>query len=205
MLKKESRQRLKVAVLETGLDKEVRKARLKSFRQNDNSLLEALKDIHGEIPVKVADSLNNARIKRKQRVTERVATLAQYGYLLFVTLTFTDDTLKKTSELTRRRYVSRYLKSQSPLYVANIDYGGKNGREHYHALVLAEKIDFKPWHSLGAIQLEKVKASPDDSEKVAKYVSKLSNHAMKVNNGIAPRLIYSHERKAMKDFFKFDY
>ena len=29
------------------------------------------------------------------------------------------------------------------MYVANIDYGSKNKREHYHALINCEKIDFK--------------------------------------------------------------
>lgn len=197
----ENRKHLKALIIETGLDKQVAKACRQSFAKHDRSDLSALEELHGESLVRLAKCVNNARYKRKQRVTERIGGCVTFGHCLFVTLTFTDETFSKTSEKTRRKYVSRYLKSQSAIYVANIDYGHKNQREHYHALVLADAIDLKPWHDYGAIQVERVKNSPDDLTKVAKYTAKLSNHAMKHNDGVAPRLIYSREKQAIKQFF----
>lgn len=113
------------------------------------------------------------------------------GKCLFLTLTFTDSTLSSTTPETRRKYVRRFLKSQCPVYVANIDFGGKNGREHYHALVRSEKIDYRLWHKLGAIKGEHVRTSETDLTRTAKYIAKLSKHAIKETAGKGVRIIYS--------------
>ena len=113
---------------------------------------------------------------RTKRLRWRVENMLKAGNCVFATLTFTDSVLQNTSPETRRRYVTRYLKSQQAQYVANIDYGGKNGREHYHAVVQG-RIDPLAW-SYGALNVKKVR---DTSKpiKLAKYVNKLSNHAIK--------------------------
>lgn len=54
----------------------------------------------------------------------------------FVTLTFKPEVLESTSKQTRRTYIARFLKENTYYYIANIDYGKKNDREHYHAIVL---------------------------------------------------------------------
>lgn len=116
---------------------------------------------------------------RIARLKSRIAHFMSLGQCIFVTLTFTNDVLAKTSAVTRRRYVTRYLKSQSEYYIANVDYGTKNEREHYHCIVLADKIDYSVWNSTyGGVKGIKVK-SPKDVTKLAKYVSKLTNHAIK--------------------------
>lgn len=121
----------------------------------------------------------------------------------FLTLTFSDKILQNSTPTDRRRYVQRYLKSQSSYYIANIDYGEKKGREHYHAVILG-KIDLEPWRKYGHILSEKVgnrkeltrKNVPkryrnldeptqkrlmlaDTEKKISKYVAKLTNHAIK--------------------------
>ena len=67
------------------------------------------------------------------------------------------------------------------MYVANIDYGSKNKREHYHALINCDKVDFKSWRKYGNINAKRVrnKDIESDKTKLSKYIAKLSNHAIK--------------------------
>lgn len=128
---------------------------------------------------KEAERILHAQYNRTTRLRKRIETIiAGCPECTFCTLTFTDDYLASTSPETRRRYVSRYLKEQSSggEYVANIDFGGKNGREHYHA-VCAFRLDPKLW-PCGSLNVKKIR---DTSKpiKLAKYVSKLTNHAIK--------------------------
>lgn len=89
--------------------------------------------------------VNNADYRRKNRLEHKIADmLEQSENCVFLTLTFTDNVLNNTSEETRKKYVRRFLKEQSTCYIANIDYGTKNEREHYHALVI-NKVNNKAW------------------------------------------------------------
>lgn len=70
------------------------------------------------------------------------------GNAKFLTLTFNDSFFDRgTSEDTRRKYIRRFLKEQCQEYVANVDYGDKNGREHFHAIVVPKstRIDYTPY------------------------------------------------------------
>lgn len=110
---------------------------------------------------------------------------------LFLTLTFTNDVLSSTLQNTRRTYVSRYLKNNAYNYLANIDFGSQNGREHYHAVVDNANIDLNGW-SYGAINYEHIRYSPN---KIATYINKLSLHSVKDTAGF---LIYSRNRVGSK-------
>lgn len=121
--------------------------------------------------------INHSSYARVKRLKSRVTNLLNKGTCIFATLTFTDDVLNSTSIDTRRQYVFRFLKSVSSDYVANIDFGKKNGREHYHAIILANKIDCK-LYKYGAINVKKIHKSSNPI-KLAKYISKLTNHAIK--------------------------
>ena len=125
-----------------------------------------------------AHKINQASYKRRNRLKNRIFKWLNEYTCIFVTLTFTDKVLRATTEETRRRYVTRALKQMSNKYVANIDYGKKNEREHYHAIVVSESIDRTIWSEYGAINFERIKQS-SDSIKLAKYVVKLTNHAIK--------------------------
>ena len=76
--------------------------------------------------------VNNASYHRTKRLREKIENMLLSGQCIFLTLTFTNETLENTNQDTRKRYVKRYLKEVSNQYVANIDYGSKNEREHYH-------------------------------------------------------------------------
>lgn len=127
---------------------------------------------------KEASRINHASICRVSRLQKRLHRLLLSGTCLFLTLTFDDKHLNRTTKETRRQLVRRYLASISTKYVANIDYGAKNGREHYHAVVLAEHIDPKSY-KLGAINFKKIVFTDNDTKRIAKYIAKLTNHAIK--------------------------
>ena len=141
---------------------------------------------------KEAERINYAFYKRVKRLKEKITQMLNNGKCLFLTLTFTDKVLESTSPETRRRYVAYYLKQFGVPYIANIDFGtadayiDDNGnerqgtkREHYHAVIQTDKITLDDWHKYGAIKLEKIRTTKNDNIRLAKYVSKLTNHAIK--------------------------
>lgn len=142
--------------------------------------------------------------KRIQRLTDTIRfllafsqdeTIEKRSSVMFVTLTFRDDVLESTTEETRRRYVARVLSDISPVYVANKDYGGRFGREHYHALIVSKEASEaleKAW-IYGFSKFEEIRANHQDVIKVGKYVSKLKNHAVKASTK-NEKLIYSRNR-----------
>ena len=125
--------------------------------------------------------INHADYERTKRLKNRIQSMLLNGSCIFLTLTFNDDALLNTTEKQRRVAVSRYLKQYGCMYVANIDYGSKNKREHYHALINCDKVDFKSWRKYGNINAKRVrnKDIESDKTKLSKYIAKLSNHAIK--------------------------
>lgn len=150
-----------------------------------------------------AEKINHADHARTKRLRDRVSLmLLFYGSVSFVTLTFRDEVLEKTNDLTRKRYVERFLKSQAQtyagcdgMYIANKDFGKENGREHYHALI-SGRINLKEW-DYGFIFAEQVRVNPNKPDKtekhcrkLSKYIAKLTNHAIKSTTKRSP-LMYS--------------
>ena len=125
--------------------------------------------------------INNASYKRTRRLKERIESMLLSGSCLFLTLTFNDTTLATTTAKERRVAVSRYLKQFNCKYVANIDFGSKNHREHYHAVINCEHVDYSSWNKYGNINGERIRNKDirSDKTKLAKYICKLSNHAIK--------------------------
>lgn len=140
----------------------------------------------------------SADVQRKKRLRQRVERIMTKGSTYFLTLTFNDDTLSKTDAKTRRTYVARFLKSVSDDYVGNVDFGKLNGREHYHAVIHSDVLDdiqyqytnrygwicsdceqFKEWAKLGYYSIKSCGKDEKDKQKLAWYVSKLTNHAVK--------------------------
>jgi hypothetical protein len=138
----------------------------------------------------IAQRLNHNEYRRVKKLKDKMLESVLSDNALFLTLTFNSDTIARTTNPTRRRYVSRYLKSQSAFYIANIDFGARNGREHYHAVIVGQNIDYKAWHKFGAIKGLKIAPTRNDTARVSKYVAKLTNHAIKETTKQF-RLIYS--------------
>lgn len=125
--------------------------------------------------------INDASYKRTKRLKDRIASMLLDGECLFLTLTFNDDALRDTTAKQRRVAVSRYLKQFNCKYVANIDFGTKNNREHYHAIINCERVRLDSWRKYGNINVKRVRNRNIDNDKtrLAKYIAKLSNHCIK--------------------------
>ena len=206
------KQSLRVSVLDSDLPICLRRISLTIFRgwqgkATEEEVEAALKqraffvETYGEDAVATAEKINAAKYKRDKRAEKYIEQMLWFGSCVFVTLTFRDDVLAVTSKETRRRYVLRYLKSQSEYYIANIDYGAKNGREHYHAVVCADKVDCKAWQC-GAVNVRKVVGARDssiDADRIGKYISKLTHHAIKQTTK-SSRIIYSRNPDLLAEY-----
>ncbi len=149
-----------------------------------------------------AHKVNYASYKRVKRLHTRAREIILSNRALFLTLTFNDDVFKNMSKDTRKRMITRFLKKTCINYFANIDFGKKNGQEHYHALVVPkdEKIncyDYKEIFYNANINFKKVIYSLDGnndieiaSKRISKYIVKLTNHAIKETTQ-QNRIIYS--------------
>ena len=165
---------------------------IENWKPLNDSEIEFYKNIARENPEewKEACRVNNASYHRTKRLKDRIKTMLTSGSCIFLTLTFRDDVLKSTSQDTRKQYIKKALKTMSNKYVANIDYGSKNDREHYHAVVLCDKVSQDQW-KYGNLDFERVRTHEEDSPvKIAKYINKLTNHAIKETTK-QNRLIYS--------------
>lgn len=152
--------------------------------------------------IEEATKVNNASYKRQNRLQKKALELIQTNSAIFLSLTFSDKVFTEMSKETRKKNITRFLKKTCKSYIANIDFGGKNGREHYHALVVPinDKIDQAVYRKMfydSTIDFERViissKKNSDiesTSKKVSKYVSKLTNHAIKETTQ-QNRIIYS--------------
>lgn len=137
------------------------------------------------------DSIYDSFKKRQWRLRKRIENMIVNNNCLFLTLTFTDDVLSSTSFNTRKKYVLRFLNNLNCAFVGNVDYGSENGREHYHCVVACDNVSCNDWNC-GAINFKRI--INKNSLALAKYVAKLTNHALKetTNNS---RIIYSKKFK----------
>ena len=126
------------------------------------------------------------RWKRINRLKQNVADILAHPKSLFLTLTFTDEVLARTSAATRRKYVARVLGAFKVPYIANLDYGQDDRytkREHYHALIAIDRIDRQVW-SYGNMDFKRTYNK--NGKRISRYITKLTYHAIK----IPVRLIY---------------
>lgn len=127
--------------------------------------------------------------KKVQRLRKRIVTIISEPSV-FLTFTFNDEALNSTNEVTRRRYIQRFLNSLNCNYVGNKDFGGKFHREHYHAVVQTAFVDFTSY-KLGNLDGRVVRGGSSDV-KIARYMNKLVNHAIKVSTKNS-RIMYSRK------------
>lgn len=152
-------------------------------------------------------------IMRLRRLKLRIGFMINLEDCVFATLTFNDHVLDNTNELSRRRYVQRFLKQFNTFYIANVDYGDLFEREHYHVLINVRELDTHLWQ-YGIINVKHVRRDVKDINCLSEYVLKLSKHAVKnieFNSHILyssyfnPTLDkqYSHERKQRLSKLKY--
>lgn len=125
----------------------------------------------------VVKSLNNNFTQRKNRLRNKIEKMLEQE-CLFLTFTFEDKYID-SSVATKRKYVQRMLNDLGVHYVANIDYGKKYERVHFHAVVQIDFIDNtdKRLWRYGALKILPVKVK--NTVALSKYICKLTNHAIK--------------------------
>lgn len=187
------------SLIDCGAVKQFERARAKSFFEGDRSALDELEENLGLEMVNTCRKIENARFQRVRRCKVRIKGVVFDGDAIFLTLTFKPEILASTSQETRRRYVTRLLKRYCSKYVANIDFGSKNGREHYHGIVECKKENAellkKAWgNKCGFADFRKVGSKEDDLTKTTKYINKLGAHCFK-DSVHMQRVIYSRKYK----------
>lgn len=172
----------KSLALDSGCANMYRQFRYAIYRRDEercDTLFNDLKNCYDDELIKESYNLYNSQNKRVKTLKKKITEMLSLGKCCFLTLTFDDETLQNTTAETRKDYVRRFLKENYSKYIANIDYGAKNGREHYHAIVLLNELaNFKRWHKYGAIKSKNIWQTNSEI-KISKYITKLTNHAIK--------------------------
>lgn len=133
----------------------------------------------------------NSRIKRIRDKLLKIFELhTTDNTLYFLTFTFNNDYLNSSTKDSRHLFIRRLLKKHCNSYIANIDYGKKNEREHYHAVVSIDTLfDVLLYKKYGTINFLKIYSK--NEVKLSKYLFKLTYHAIKSKSTI----IYSRNDK----------
>ena len=148
-------------------------------------------DLKNNYDFTLCEQMRRARYEQSKKVQNHIQFLFNLeGYLYFATFTFKDESLL-LSAYTRKQKIRRLLSSNFDDYILNIDFGSKNEREHFHAIIY-EKIDnsyIKDNHlkhkkldsyNLGIYDLQKIQSTDISKVKLGKYISKLTLHSIKV-------------------------
>ena len=120
---------------------------------------------------------------RSSRVKSRLLRLIVKANLFnddtyFCTFTLNDRYIN-LPYLTLRKYFTDFLKSNFLSYIGNVDFGAKNGRLHFHAVVRtrASPPDWK----YGFFKYQPLFNDIENCGSCANYINKLSNHSTKVS------------------------
>lgn len=134
-----------------------------------------------------------SRWKKSQRLKPAIAYMLNFP-CIFLTFTFSDESLAYHPRY-RAASVKSFLDLYSDLYVYNKDFGKLNGREHYHALIVADRVDYSVY-KLGIINGERVRNCKSSEKRLRRYIAKITNHAVKdVTRG--SRVVKSKGLKAL--------
>ena len=156
--------------------------------------------------------------RRRNRAFKKTLEYITNYKAVFLTITFNDDAFKNLKDTMRIRKVREYLKKECALYIANVDYGKKGNREHFHALAIAttyteqdlthykdknelmkykNHINLKAW-KYGTINAERIIIKKGDEENTAE---RLTEHYFKettIKDNVK-KLIYSKGERPIKD------
>lgn len=189
---------LRSEVLKTDLVKDIKYAKSLLFFNCYNAdftrmIYDSLEDLRKENKVYFDEAVRiiEADRARHKRLKQRITKFLSMGRCFFLTLTFTNEVLESTSPDTRRQYVRKTLKSLSKHFVANVDFGDKTEREHYHAVIVADYFYQDDW-VYGFSKAIPIYYNTEDPIAIAKYIAKLTNHAVK-ESCKRNSIIYSRE------------
>lgn len=136
------------------------------FLYGDSDFMDCMKIIHSDQ-------------QRYNRLFLRVKYMMDLGQCMFLTLTFNEETLNSSSAESRHNWVKRFLKRNFNCYVANIDFGKKTQREHFHAIVLGDDLKSVEKWKYGYSSAKYIYDNKESSERISHYLLKLAYHFVK--------------------------
>lgn len=143
--------------------------------------------------------------QRVKRISDRIENIVLDAVdlgngLFFITMTFSDKYLSKTTATYRRKLVERLLRKYCLHFVANIDFGDDekySHREHYHAFVETNQLKalkdeyYKITKSY--IHAKGYYSKKHSTKYIANYVIKLVNHSVKTTT-LLNRVIFDRNK-----------
>lgn len=145
------------------------------------------------------ERIRDCKKKQRNKIEEHIQFLFDKtkNDVYFVTFNFTDDALSKRTD-TRRQKIRRLLNKVCDDYILNIDYGEQKGREHYHGIIALRTGTYEKYvtrykqfehikikeldeYNFGNYDLEEIRTDDLSKKKLARYISKLTLHSVKVN------------------------
>lgn len=88
---------------------------------------------------RIRDSIRKQRKKIFDHLSYWIDALEANQEIIFITFTFSDKALENSEKYNKKKIIE--LLNNFDDYVINVDYGGKHGRIHYHALAVARDSD----------------------------------------------------------------
>lgn len=162
---------------------------------------------------------NLALERQKQRYFKRVKEMIDTDIYrcFFITFTFSNKSLAKTTQATRIRNIKTYLNKQAERYMLNIDYGKDNGREHYHAFILSRyKVIIKDGYNYGFMKVKKLHKTlekqdgylldrkPLDAENITNHAFKDTTRNTKIiYSRASSKIDYHFKRKADEKLYAY--
>lgn len=161
----------------------------------DTSLAKAVYNLTWE-EIRACEQVRHNMNQQVKKVLDHLTFLFEgQWHLYFVTFTFTDDVLKNTKPKTRREKIVRLLSKYCDDFLLNIDYAPETGREHFHAVICVLdsfndiyfdddghlRLEFLDrYYKYGHYKAKMIKTTGIDAKRVAKYLTKLTLHSVKV-------------------------
>lgn len=138
---------------------------------------------------RVQDMHKRAIYKLQSRISNRIENMMTGTIpVFFLTFTFSDEFLPSGhEERLSKSKIEAFMRTSGVIaYVANIDYGKKRGRFHWHAVAQSyDDFDHNLW-KYGAINFKRIPFT-SKSIQLSRYLIKLKNHAIKV---VDPLILY---------------
>lgn len=159
-----------------------------------NELIEHITGINYQKANAIISRTCRNKNKKRNRLKEKLTKLIEDNEeCIFATLTFNDKYINCKSH---RKLVTDFLNENSKNgYIANIDFGTKKERMHYHA-VLTNKINPKLWR-YGACNVKTI-YKKNSEYSIAEYITKFTNHSTKTTTRNS-RVIYSRKKENKQD------
>lgn len=202
----------KIRVLNSDLPKQIKKVNKQIYlhsRERESGELyrhkpctyeesiEALRLLSAHPDFDIACKLNRSYKDKIRRLRQRLSFMLENGNCIFLTLTFTDFYITLPFEQLRR-YIRQYLNSLNCHYICNADWGEKNGRLHFHAIVMLDNIEHSSY-KYGAINFKRIYNCEESSRRLAHYLVKLSQHCVKDSTKLT-NIMYSKHKFNLFDF-----